>query len=554
MECRFPEKTSIDKDISPGAAYYSSARRDIMIPHLIHQTWKTDAIPDRFRELSRSWIDRNSGWTHILWSDRMLLDFVAAHYPEMMDTYCSYQHGVQRADAARYMLLHHFGGIYADIDTECLDSLEPLASENRIVLCHEPPSHWPVHAPMRGLPLMLFNGVMASPAGHPFWRYVIDRLPAVACARNVLDSTGPLLLTALARDYPDQAALVIHSCHLFNSIDTYGKEAPDYDGSRPNSLARHYWSGTWYEHWRPHRILNQIRLHYHKARNYLTRGSKLDPAKARTLVDPAVLKGGLPKGDAIAVLVPLRDAAEHIAPFLDVLSRLAYPKHQIKLVFCEGDSRDDTFERLSRLTAPLRDHYRDIVILRHSVGHDIPHETRWMPKYQRVRRAGIAKVRNALIDGGLGPEDDWALWIDIDVWNFPPDIIQQLRAANARIVTPNCVVQPGGVSFDLGSFVTTKQDRDWEYYSDMRDGLHQPPMGYVHRLYLSDVRYLDRIVLDSVGGTMLLVDAALHRGGLLFPELPYDDLIETEGFGALARDLGIEAIGLPKVEIMHVPW
>jgi hypothetical protein len=53
---------------------------------------------------------------------------------------------------------------------------------------------------------------------------------------------------------------------------------------------------------------------------------------------------------------------------------------------------------------------------------------------------------------------------------------------------------------------------------------------------------------------MLLVDAALHRGGLRFPELPYDNLIETEGLGALARDLGIEAIGLPKVEIMHVPW
>ncbi len=61
-------------------------------------------------------------------------------------------------------------------------------------------------------------------------------------------------------------------------------------------------------------------------------------------------------------------------------------------------------------------------------------------------------------------------------------------------------------------------------------------------------------LLDGVGGTMLLVDAALHRGGLRFPELPYDHLIETEAFGRLANDCGITPIGLPRVEVMHVPW
>jgi hypothetical protein len=59
--------------------------------------------------------------------------------------------------------------------------------------------------------------------------------------------------------------------------------------------------------------------------------------------------------------------------------------------------------------------------------------------------------------------------------------------------------------------------------------------------------------MDSVGTTTLLVDACLHRGGLRFPEIPYKHLIETEAFGALARDLGIRAVGLPNVEVLHVP-
>ena len=42
---------------------------------------------------------------------------------------------------------------------------------------------------------------------------------------------------------------------------------------------------------------------------------------------------------------------------------------------------------------------------------------------------------------------------------------------------------------------------------------------------------------------------SLHRGGLRFPEQPYRDLIETEGFGALAKDLGVVPVGLPRVEI-----
>ena len=88
----------------------------------------------------------------------------------------------------------------------------------------------------------------------------------------------------------------------------------------------------------------------------------------------------------------------------------------------------------------------------------------------------------------------------------------------------------------------------------MRGGLYQPKSDFIGRLYLSDVRHLEKVELHSVGGAMLLVDASLHRGGLRFPELPYRDLIETEGFGGLARDPGVVPVGLPRVEILHVPW
>ena len=119
---------------------------------------------------------------------------------------------------------------------------------------------------------------------------------------------------------------------------------------------------------------------------------------------------------------------------------------------------------------------------------------------------------------------------------------------------PNCVKTAGGGSFDLNSFVTPRLERDYRYYRAIRNGLYQPKPNVWGKLHLSDVRHLEKIELDAVGGTMLLVDAALHRGGLRFPEQPYRNLVETEGFGALAKDLGVVPVGLPRVEIFHVPW
>ncbi|HUD51329.1 glycosyltransferase family 32 protein, partial [Parvibaculum sp.] len=113
-----------------------------MIPRIIHQTWKTDRIPEGFRCWRQSWTAFNPGWRTELWSDRRLLDFVAANYPDLLDLFCAFPHGVMRADAARYMLLHRFGGVYADIDTECLAPLDRLADETRVVLSHEPSTHW----------------------------------------------------------------------------------------------------------------------------------------------------------------------------------------------------------------------------------------------------------------------------------------------------------------------------------------------------------------------------------------------------------------------------
>jgi hypothetical protein len=95
-----------------------------MIPKIIWQTYKTkkDDVPPYARRAMRTWTDRNPGWSHRYRSQPEVLDFIRESFgPEWLEivlTKCPV--GVMTADIWRLMILYRFGGVYADLDTECL--------------------------------------------------------------------------------------------------------------------------------------------------------------------------------------------------------------------------------------------------------------------------------------------------------------------------------------------------------------------------------------------------------------------------------------------------
>ena len=165
----------------------------------------------------------------------------------------------------------------------------------------------------------------------------------------------------------------------------------------------------------------------------------------------------------------------------------------------------------------------------------------WAPAYQFIRRAVMARARNHLLFHALDDED-WVLWIDVDVIDYPADVLKRLLATGFDVVVPNCVKRWGGPTFDLNNWADAG------------------------RTTLSDRRGTAAMRLDAVGGTMLLVKADLHRDGLVFPAYRYGaesthirplhplggkGEIETEGLGAMAGDMGVQCWGLPDLEIRH---
>lgn len=62
----------------------------------------------------------------MLWTDALSRDFIAKHYPAFLPTFDGYKYPIQRADSIRYFILHHFGGIYMDLDIGCRRRMDPL--------------------------------------------------------------------------------------------------------------------------------------------------------------------------------------------------------------------------------------------------------------------------------------------------------------------------------------------------------------------------------------------------------------------------------------------
>ncbi|GDY43676.1 hypothetical protein SANT12839_045580 [Streptomyces antimycoticus] len=250
----------------------------------------------------------------------------------------------------------------------------------------------------------------------------------------------------------------------------------------------------------------------------------------------------------VLVLTPLKDAAAFLPGYLDRLRTLDYPREAISLGLLEGDSRDSTPELLRQLLPGIEGEFRRVTLVHHDVGLQLA-GARWEPGIQRRRRSVLAKVRNHLLARALADEE-WVLWLDVDVTGYPADLVQRLLGAGKDIVVPHCATAPGGPTYDLNTFVLKSGAGALNWAQWLRDGILQPPRGF-GRTYLDELRGRGLVRVDSVGGTALLVRAELHRDGLNFPSFPYRQLIETEGLAAMALDMGTACWALPDLEVVH---
>lgn len=236
----------------------------IKIPKIIHQTWKDENLPKAFKLLSETWRKMLPDWEYRLWTDEMNREFVRTHYPNFLEKYDAYPKNIQRADAIRYLLLHAYGGLYVDLDFECLEpEFITLLEDADFVAGKEPYAH----ALRNNRDFIVCNALMASVPQNPFLDYVINRMMVHTHGWNVrhpgdiLDSTGPFLLTDAYIDYQHKNDIRIVEPELLYPIRVLegalimANRVPKEMEERINkAYALHYFWGTW---WNTNAVKNE---------------------------------------------------------------------------------------------------------------------------------------------------------------------------------------------------------------------------------------------------------------------------------------------------------
>lgn len=176
----------LDEDLNP------NVEREQIIPKIIHQTYKTEDIPEHWKEGRQKCLDLHPEYEYILWTDAMTDEFIEKEYPWFLETFRNYQYGIERADAIRYFVLSHYGGVYIDLDDGCERKLDCLLTV-------------PAFA-RKTSPTGISNDVMGSVPKHPFFTKLMNslkkydrnwRIPYI----TIMASTGPLFVSMVWKQY-----------------------------------------------------------------------------------------------------------------------------------------------------------------------------------------------------------------------------------------------------------------------------------------------------------------------------------------------------------------
>ncbi len=93
-------------------------------------------MPRYIYETANSWIDLNPEYEYRLFNDDDIYNFIKIEFPEYLHAYNKIKFGATKADFWRYLIIYKYGGVYADIDCECINPLREWINPHSEYVTH----------------------------------------------------------------------------------------------------------------------------------------------------------------------------------------------------------------------------------------------------------------------------------------------------------------------------------------------------------------------------------------------------------------------------------
>jgi len=211
-------------------------------PRIIHQSWKDKDIPVVFQKYSDSWTKYCfKDWKYMFWTDDDNFNLIKTHYPWFLKKYNELPRNIYRADVSRYFYLFHYGGIYTDLDNECLKPFEHLLNNYSLVF-------GAMVGQYQGTSLKegyVQNSFMYSKPRQEFWLEMILHILNSKGNDAPESLTGPILLSnkigeyRLRRNVSDE--LIVYPPHYFNPFSWLNRKDVDTSCKSHNQMTHLDW-------------------------------------------------------------------------------------------------------------------------------------------------------------------------------------------------------------------------------------------------------------------------------------------------------------------------
>lgn len=232
------------------------------IPRTIHQVYESgiDQLSPPLLAMRETWKEFHPNWTYEFWDKERINAFIQQGYPQYWDAYHSFKYNVQRWDAIRYLILYSLGGMYVDMDYECIEPFDTLLEDKACCFAAEPEEHTKVFKK----DTYFNNALIATVPGHPFLGKIIESVFSDSLRHKnypnkmmeVLETTGPLMLSSLYQEIENKEDIYIIpakqvSPFTKSDVQIYmsGNASEEFkvhlDQKLSEAIAVHYFLGSW---------------------------------------------------------------------------------------------------------------------------------------------------------------------------------------------------------------------------------------------------------------------------------------------------------------------
>tara|TARA_R110002012_G_scaffold263932_1_gene447173 strand:- start:1460 stop:2119 length:660 start_codon:yes stop_codon:yes gene_type:complete len=161
-----------------------------MIPTILHQTWK-EKDSGKYKNCVDSWEEYMPNLQRRLYLDDDIDTMVKQIVPHYYSLYSQFNYFIEKIDFFRYVVLWEFGGIYADMDVECLQDINKLL-DGRVV--------FPVESSFNRNLVGQF--MMITPPRHRLWVHLMHYIIVnYSKEKYVPYNTGPDAVSSFFKEY-----------------------------------------------------------------------------------------------------------------------------------------------------------------------------------------------------------------------------------------------------------------------------------------------------------------------------------------------------------------